>query len=543
MRHATSIITQTMVQRRYTGGQYDFKTIVEDGAVISDKTGLMYDLVKNNTFVFLSRPRRFGKSLLCSMLKYYFLGKKELFKGFAIEHLEKDWKQYPVLTFSMSSFKNENAEGVRRALMSKLKAYGETYGCKDDELSPGLLFSGIIRRAAAGGTKVVLIIDEYDAPMLDTERSDEDETAVRRVMLDFYQQIKECTGYIQFAFLTGITKFSNLSIFSAINNLCNISMLGRYSTICGITQSEMETTFKPDVENLAEYYEVSYDEMLAILKEHYDGYRFAKRQPEEIYNPYSLTNAFKVCEISNFWFESGTPSYLIPFLKKFKTEVTGLNDMCVNESDFHVSLDSMTTALPLLFQSGYLTIKGYDSISENYTLGFPNSEVRSGFMNCVLKELLGVGVSSQGIAGNFYASLYRERIDDAMQYLRAYFASIPYPQQGVSSLDDFARFEDYYQTLLYVVFSIFSSKIHTEVRSARGRADVVFSMPDTQYVMEVKLCKTNAESEKAAEEALSQIDDKGYAIPYEKPGKRVVKIGVAFSQESRTVEEYLIQEA
>ena len=521
--------------RLYTAGIADFESIREAGRIYVDKTDLIYKLTKESKFVFLSRPRRFGKSLLCSTLKYYFQGRKDLFEGLAIAELETEWKQYPVLHFDMSRCKNQlTMQGIVSELNRQLDGYEELYGAGKNEDSPGKRFGGMIHRAyQQTGLKTVVILDEYDAPMLDYFNKPDELEQVRRIMQEFYQVVKACDADEQFVFITGITKFSQLSIFSTLNNLTNISMDPAYSALCGITKNELLTVFDTDIQMLADEYGRSKQEMIETLRLQYDGYHFGKRS-EDVYNPYSLMNAFRAKDIGYYWFSSGTPTFLFEAMKQFHTNILELPQMRVSASEFDAPTEAMTSALPLLYQSGYLTIKGYDPDSEKYTLDFPNAEVKVGFLENFLVRMMNLpNTMPRGFAGDFYAALKHHDLDKAMQLMQAYFAAIPYLDFGEKELDDITKYEAYYEVLTYVVFSIFNWRTLTQVKVARGRSDLVVFMPDAVYVMELKMHGT-------AQDALDQINSKDYAIPYEADGKPVVKIGMAFSQETKTLKEWII---
>ncbi len=515
--------------RLFSAGMTDFERIREEKRIYVDKTGLIYRATKESPYVFLSRPRRFGKSLLCSTLRHYFQGHKHLFEGLKIMDLEKDWREHPVLHFDMSACKNQpDMEGLRRSIELQLVYFENKYGRVAEEDSPGKRFQGLIKRAhEQTGLKTVVILDEYDAPLLEYLHKPEKLTEVCRIMQEFYQYVKICGDDLQFTFITGITKFSQLSIFSTINNLRNISMLPQYSAICGITRAEMVEHFDPDVQALAERYRCSKEEMYATLKQQYDGYHFCN-ESDDIYNPYSLINSFMDRNISNYWFQSGTPTFLFEQMKRFGTNILDLEQLQVPDSQFDVPTETMESVLPLLYQSGYLTIKGYDFYTNKYTLDFPNAEVKVGFMENFMGKAMGLYNGAQGFAGDFYAAFIHHDIDKAMRHMQAFFASIPYPDHGNKELDNLAHFEAYYEVLMYVAFSVINCRTHTQVKSARGRCDLVVFMNDATYVMELKVNGT-------PDEALKQIDDKGYAVSYQNTGKTVVKIGIAFSQETRTV--------
>ena len=521
--------------RLYTAGIADFENVRQDGRIYVDKTDLIYKLTKESRFVFLSRPRRFGKSLLCSTLKYYFQGRKDLFEGLAIAELEKDWKQYPVLHFDISLCKNQmDTQGIITELHRQLDSFEELYGSGKNEDSPGKRFTGLIRRAhKKTGLKTVVILDEYDAPLLDYLHKPEQLTEVRRIMQEFYQVVKACDANEQFVFITGITKFSQLSIFSTLNNLTNISMDGEYTALCGITKDEMLTVFDPDIQMLADRYHCPKEEMIDMLKQQYDGYHFGE-DSQDIFNPYSLVNAFKSKKLDYYWFGSGTPTFLFEAMKRFNTNILELEKLQVPSSQFDVPTEAMTSALPLLYQAGYLTIMGYDFNTTRYTLDFPNAEVKVGFMENFLSSMMGLNLPVRGFAGDFYAHLLHHNLEEALKCLQAYFASIPYLDFGAKELDDITKYEAYYEVLTYVVFSIFNYRTSTQVKVARGRTDVVVFMRDAVYVMELKMRGT-------AQEALDQINSKDYAIPYQAEGKPVIKIGVAFSQETKTVSDWIIE--
>ena len=520
--------------RLYTAGIADFERIREDGRIYVDKTDLIYRMTVESKFVFLSRPRRFGKSLLCSTLKYYFQGRKDLFEGLAIAELEKNWKSYPVLHFDISACKNKwEMQQIIDELHSQIDMHERRYDWPHTEGSPGERFKKLIQQAhELTGLKTVVILDEYDAPLLDYLYKPEELAQVRRIMQEFYQMVKVCDADEQFVFITGITKFSQLSIFSTLNNLTNISMDPTYSALCGITKDELLTVFDIDVQALADRYQCSKEAMYDMLKLQYDGYHFGEQSPD-IFNPFSLMNAFKMKKVDYYWFSSGTPTFLFEEMKRFNTNLLELERLQVPSTQFDIPTESMTSAVPLLYQAGYLTIKDYDLFTTRYTLDFPNAEVRVGFMENFLVRMMGITNDPRGFAGDFYAHLLNHRIDEALKCMQAFFASIPYLEFGEKTLDDVTKYEAYYEVLTYVVFSIFNYRTFTQVKVARGRTDVVVFMRDATYVMELKMHGT-------ADEALKQIDSKDYAIPYQADGKPVVKIGMAFSQETKTLKEWKI---
>ena len=516
----------------YPVGIQTFSEILKNEYVYVDKTDLVWRLAHSSKYIFLSRPRRFGKSLLCSTLASYFRGEKELFEGKKIMEMEKDWESYPVIHLDLSTAKNQpSAERLESALVYNMEPYTDKLGRRDSEILPGQVLKGLIKRSyEKTGKQVVVILDEYDAPLLDVLHEEEKLPEFRRVLQEFYQPLKAMEPLVKFCFITGITKFSQLSIFSTINNLRNVSMEPQFAAICGITKEELETTLMPDIKELAEANGWTVEETLQKLKLQYDGYHFSEVSPD-IFNPFSLMNAFAAQRLSNYWFTSGTPSFLFRQMRKFNTNVLELDRLEVPSSQFDVPTEAMTTALPLLYQSGYLTIKGFDPDSQLYTLDFPNAEVKVGFLESFLVTVMGHSDNSEGFASRFYVSLLRHDIDGAMRLMQSFFASIPYLDHGNKDLDELTRFEAYYEVLMYVVFSIFNCRVLTQVKTALGKADVVVFMNDATSVMEIKINAT-------AQEALEQIDTKNYAVPYEGTGLPVVKIGIGFSKETRTVSEW-----
>jgi hypothetical protein len=523
-------------RRKYPVGIQTFSEIIEKGYVYVDKTDLVWQLADYAKYIFLSRPRRFGKSLLSSTLHSYFAGERDLFKGLKIMELEQEWKRYPVLHFDLSGAKHMLAEEVRKEFGRIIKPYENIYGNDPDETSPGMRMAGLVNRAyEQTGEQVVVIIDEYDAPLLDVLHDDQQLADMREVMQEFYQRLKMLDPKLKFCFITGITKFSQLSIFSTINNLMNVTMIPQFSAICGITENELVTTLHEDIELLAQKNDISYEEMHAKLKNRYDGYHFSK-QSEEVYNPFSLVKAFMSGEVDNYWFDSGTPTFLIRQMKHYHTDITSLDNMEVPSSAFDKPTEAMDDALPLLYQSGYLTIRTYDKESQMYLLALPNQEVRVGYAEGLLPAYIGLKSKDvqAGFALKFWRALKQSDIDLAMCEMQSYLASIPYVEGFKKKLEDAATAEGFYEYTLYLIFSMLNVYVRTQVKCTGGRTDMVVWMPDTIYVFELKAGGT-------AEEALKQIDDKGYAIPYTIDERKVVKVGVAFDTETRSISSWLTE--
>ena len=550
-----------MMTRKYPVGIQTFSEIIRGGYVYVDKTDLVWQLAHYAKYVFMSRPRRFGKSLLTSTLESYFRGERELFEGLKIMELEQEWEQYPVIHLDISKAKGKgSAEELQRALMLMLSRE-KRFGNNDDEKTPGERLDGMIQRAwELTGKQVVVIIDEYDAPLLDVLHEKEELKTMREVMQEFYVPLKANEQYVKFCFITGITKFSQLSIFSTINNIKNVTMLPRFSAICGFTEQEVKEVFREDISLMAEAFGCSPEEMFQKIKLRYDGYHFAGVS-EDIYNPFSLLNALGDQELKNYWFESGTPTFLIHQMQHFKTDIMSLDRMEVPASAFDQPTENMKSALPLLYQSGYLTIKDYDREGEMYYLSIPNQEVRIGYVKGLLPTYTGLDDADvqTGFALKFWRALKRGDIEQAMQEMKAYLAGIPYVEGFKKKLEEVSAAEGFYEYTMYLIFSMLNVYARTQVKVAGGRIDMVVWMPDTTYVFELReqreqkyACMNSAESRPksseaqlkvngTAEEALQQIDDKGYAFPYKTEGRKVVKVGVKFNADTRVPEEWVVR--
>ena len=524
------------MERRYPVGIQTFSEIITKGYVYIDKTDLMWRMQRLSKYIFLSRPRRFGKSLLTTTLCSFFEGRRDLFEGLKVMELEREWVKYPVLHIDVSMAKGKpDEESLRRALLLQLKPMFKIYGEDKGETLPGEVFSGLIRRAyEQTGRQVVVVIDEYDAPLLEVLHEDELLPGYRRVMQEFYQCLKANEAMIRFCFITGITKFSQLSIFSTLNNITNISLDPQFAAICGITGEEIDTQMQPDVARLAERYKCTPAEMREMLRQTYDGYHFSEESPD-IYNPFSLMKAFNQRQLKNYWFESGTPSYLLKQMRRFRTDITKLDDLQVPASAFDQPTENMRNALPLLYQSGYLTIKDFDFLDQTYTLGIPNKEVRVGFTEGLLPSVTGMeGADVQmGFAVRFWRALRADDTDLALRELQAYLEGLPYVEGFKKKLEEVTVAEGFYEWTFYLIFSMLNVYVQTQVKCANGRTDMVVFMPDTIYVMELKINGT-------AQDALQQIEQKGYARRYATDGRRIVKAGMAFDTEKRSLTEFCV---
>lgn len=511
----------------YPIGIQNFESLREDGYIYVDKTELIYQLVKTGRYYFLSRPRRFGKSLLISTLEAYFLGKKELFKDLAIEKLEKDWLEYPVLHLDLNAEKFDSPERLDALLSNQLTQWEELYGHGPDETTLSLRFKGVIRRAAKQtGQRVVILIDEYDKPMLQALDNDELQEKFRDTLKAFYGVMKSMDGDIKFAFLTGVTKFGKVSVFSDLNNLMDISMDDRNANICGITEPEIHTYFEDELHELARVQHMDYDQVCVTLRESYDGYHFTENS-EGIYNPFSLLNTFSRMKFGSYWFETGTPTYLVKLLKHSHYN---LYNMAHTETDADVlnSIDSTSVnPIPVIYQSGYLTIKGYDREFGIYRLGFPNREVEEGFM----KYLLPFYANTDKVDSSFHIQKFVREIrsgdyDSFFRRLQSLFADTPY--ELVRDL------ELHYQNVLFIVFKLIGFYVKAEYHTSEGRIDLVLQTDRFIYLMEFKLNGT-------ADDALRQINEKGYALPFAADPRQLFKIGVNFSAKTRNIEEWKIE--
>ena len=521
-REYSGLMEQT--QRKYPIGVQTFSKIREDGYLYIDKTALIYDLVQSGTIYFLSRPRRFGKSLLVTTLESYFSGRKELFRGLAMEGLEKDWTEYPVLHFDFSGTKYFSESALEEQLDLQLSGFESIYGKGEGEISPAGRFGGIIRRAyRQTGRQVVFLVDEYDAPLLDSNSDPELQERLRNMLRSFYSVVKMSDAMLRFVFITGISKFSQMSIFSELNSLQNISMKDRFSAICGITQREVEEQLRPDVEALAQKNGETYEEALEHLKKMYDGYHFSP-ECEDIYNPFSLLSCLNDRRYSKFWFSSGTPTFLIEMLRKCSFDIETLEGITTSAEQFDVPTEHITNPVPVLYQSGYLTIKDYNFAADLYTLAYPNDEVRLGFINSLIPYYINdVQLTRSSFVYDFTEDLRAGDLDSCMRRITAFFASIPYDLEN--------KTEKHYHTIFYLLFSMMGLYVESEVRSAVGRADIVLKTGTHIYVFELKV-------DGSAEDALKQIDSKGYLVPYTADGRKLVKVGVNFDSATRTVSDW-----
>ena len=510
----------------YPVGIQNFESLRRDGYFYVDKTAKIFELARTGRYYFLSRPRRFGKSLLISTLEAYFQGKKELFEGLAMEGLEKEWKRYPILHLDLNTEKYDTAEALDAKLELALSEWESLYGSNPHEKSLATRFEGTIKRAAAkSGERVVILIDEYDKPMLQAIGDQVRQDAYRSTLKAFYGALKSQDGNIKFALLTGVTKFGKVSVFSDLNNLEDLSRNPGYTDICGISEEELLRDFSDDIQELASANGQTFEQACEQLKEDYDGYHFCPDSPG-MYNPFSILNTFKSRRYGSYWFETGTPTYLVELLKKSDYD---LEEMSHVETDADV-LDSIFTddnPIPVIYQSGYLTIKGYDKEFGIYELGFPNREVEEGFMKFLLPYYSNVSKTSSPFEiKKFVQDVKRGEIDGFMERLQSFLAGCPY---------ELAKdIELHYQNVLFIVFRLAGLYTNVEYHTSRGRIDLVLQTDSYVYVMEFKLDGT-------AEQALQQIEEKQYALPFAKDSRKVYSIGVNFSSETRNIDKWIVK--
>ena len=509
-------------------GIQTFEKVIEEDLLYVDKTQYIYSLAQNYSCVFLSRPRRFGKSLLASTLHSYFSGKKELFKGLAIERLETEWAEHPVLHFDMSTAKHMDKETLEQELNGKLSDYEEIYG-KSKTGKTKLnqrLESLIVNAYAQTGSKVVVIIDEYDAPLLDVVHEDEQLPQLRQVMRNFYSPLKACDPYLRFVFLTGITKFSQMSIFSDLNNLTNISMDSEYASICGITEEELTGQLSDYVDALAENLNLTRQQAVELLGKHYDGYHFSWPSPD-IFNPFSLLNALSDKRVDSYWFASGTPTYLIEMMRKFGVAPSQIGPTEAMASAFDAPTERMTSLIPLLYQSGYLTIKDYYEEDNIYVLDIPNKEIRIGLMESLLPSYVQSGFNAGLVTvSKMNRALRQGDLDGMLRLLQQYLLTIPQC--------DNTNYEGHYQQLLFVIFSLLGEYVDVEVRTATGRVDMVMQAFAKLYLFELKL-------NRSAAVAMQQINLNDYPARFSQCGLPIVKVGINFDTATRTVSDWVIE--
>ena len=510
---------------KYPIGIQTFSTIREDGYAYVDKTAIVYDLVKNGKNYFLSRPRRFGKSLLISTLEAYFRGKRELFKGLAIDNLEKDWKEYPVLHLDLSNANYDSNEVLKKKLNLTVDEWGREYGCNNVDADEASHFGIIIKRAyEQTGRKVVILVDEYDAPLVNLIDKEELLEANRDTLSGFYKNIKANDQYIEFAFLTGVTKFGHLNVFSALNNLRDISLSKQYQTICGITEEELHTYFDEGVGEMAEENDITKEECYGRLKKMYDGYHFCKKGVG-LYNPFSLLNALTAQEFGSYWFKTGTPTALIKALRRGNVDIADIPGTRVSEMQLTNVNSYQNDLTALLYQSGYLTITGVAPTGA-YIIDFPNEEVRDGFINQLIPIYSRLsGDATFSLADSLRQALLDADIETFISQMRTLISSLSY--------DIFQSSEQAFHFIFYITGVLIGGedlRTETEKRTNRGRMDLLIETRAYIYIIEFKL-------DQSPEVALQQIKKKGYADPWQSDQREKILLGVNFASEERNIPE------
>jgi hypothetical protein len=522
---------------KYPVGIQSFEKIRTSGMLYVDKTDLIYKMTHAFESVFLSRPRRFGKTLLTRTIQSYFEGRKELFEGLAMERLETEWTKHPVLHFDFGGLKEESVANLKERLGEMLEYYEDIYVGERRGSSLGGRFAKLIRRAyEQTGQRVVLLIDEYDVPMLHVLTAPHKIAQVRTVMHEFYSQIKPSNDYLRFVFLTGISTFSQLGMFSELNNLVNITNMNEYAAICGITLPELKDNFQYGIHQLATECRCTADEMTERLREQYDGYHFTYNMVD-IFNPFSLLNAFAANRLDDYWFQTGTPTFVIDMLKARKgqwkfdiEEIDGTIPLSL--SDFNTPLEQADDPIPFLYQAGYLTIRSYDEVYDSYVLGVPNTEVRVGLVKNLIPLYSAMSArDSFNTAKRMSVDLCQGDYDSALRMVQSFLAAVPFMEGDREILANQEQREAYYHRLLFIIFSMLHNGARAQVRQAVGMPDIVVTTRQYIYIIEVKLDST-------PEAALQQIEEKHYAAPYLTEGKQIIKLGVNFSSATRTLGEW-----
>ena len=514
-------------------GMAVFSEIIEGNYLYVDKTRQVYNMTHNQgKYVFLSRPRRFGKTLLTSTLHSYFDGCRDLFKGLAIEQLEKDWVKYPVLHFDMSLGKHMDENRLQRFLGKRLEEHEKIYGITNPAVDNNdRLTQLIITAYEQTGNQVVVLIDEYDAPLLDIVHEEKNLPVLRNVMRNFYSPLKGCDKYLRFVFLTGITKFSQLSIFSELNNIKNVSMDPAFADICGISKEELTGQLSDYIDAMAEANGCTHEKMLEELAYRYDGYHFTWPSPD-IFNPFSIINAFSDKRLGNYWFGSGTPTFLIEMMRKFGVAPSEIGNRELGSEDFDAPAESLTSIVPLLYQSGYITIKNYDPVAQLYTLDIPNVEIKTGLLGSLLPhyvqaQMTDVKVTGNAIVRKIYSCIYREQMEEALRLLQDYLLTVPYCRDANS--------EGHYQQMLYIIFSLLGYYVDVEVHTATGRVDLVMHTSYALYLIELKINST-------ADAAMAQIELKNYDKRFLQLNLPIIKVGINFSTDKHTLTGWVIDD-
>ena len=516
---------------KYPIGIQTFEEVIDGGYSYVDKTALVYKLTHYAKNLFLSRPRRFGKSLLVSTLQAYFEGRKDLFKGLAIEKMEQEWEVYPVIHIDMSRGKYYQLKNLHAILNGILSNYEDLYHVgtlsENSDVYSERLANIIAAACQQTGKQVVVLIDEYDAPMHDSMNDEKLQNQIRNVLRDFFSPLKQQDANLRFVFITGISKFSQLSIFSELNNLKILTMKNEYATVCGFTEEEILKKYTEDIEAFAEENEMTYDEAVASLRYHYDGYHFSEKSPG-IYNPFSIINALDDKELNSYWFSSGTPTFLVELLQKKGLDMLQIDDLWASDKRFDVPTEKITDPIPVLYQSGYLTIKEYDKQSRLYRLGFPNEEVRQGFSTSLFRYYSPDGMGKyDALCRAYYDCVVRNGDMDAfLSHLKTFYDKFPYTLVNNN--------ERHYQAVMYTIFAMLGTDITPEQPTSDGRIDMVLKTDDCIYIFELKYGKD-------AETAIAQIENKKYAAAFADDKRGKVLVCINFSEDSRTIDDWVVK--
>lgn len=511
---------------KYPIGIQDFEGLRKDGYLYVDKTAIIRRLIDEGKYYFLSRPRRFGKSLLLSTIAAYFQGKRELFKGLAIDTDEVSWEAHPILHLDLNAEKYDTRDALEQKLESFIAECESVYGKRMSVNSLGIRFENVIRQAyEKTGKRVVILIDEYDKPMLQAIGNPELQDEYRSTLKAFYGALKSMDGCIKFAFLTGVTKFGKVSVFSDLNHLTDLSMIPEYYDICGISENELRAHFKEGIAELAAANSMNEDECYALLKERYDGYHFTENVPG-MYNPFSLLKTLRFKKFGSYWFETGTPTYLVTLLQLHDYNLETMSEVETDADVLNSTDGGSTDPIPVIYQSGYLTIKDYDREFGLYKLGFPNKEVEEGFMKFLIPYYTNIPKSGSAFEiTQFVKDVCAGRTEQFIKRLRSFFADTPY--ELVKDL------ENHYQNVLFIISRLMGFYTKAEYHTSEGRIDMVILTPLYCYVLEFKLDGT-------AEEALQQIQDTHYTLPFEMNGQQIIRIGMNFSKETRNIDGVVI---
>ena len=508
-------------------GMQSFEAVRKADYLYVDKTKHLERLVTTNKYYFLSRPRRFGKSLFLSTLEAYFLGQKELFRDLYIESVEKDWVQYPVLYLDLNSGMYDTEANLYSVINNHLIRWEKEYDITPVDRELNTRFTNVVIAAfEKTGKQVVILVDEYDKPLLQTIDNEELHDKFKGILKGVYSVLKGCDKYIRFGMLTGVTKFSKISLFSDLNNLMDISLDENYTDICGITEEEIKTNFKEHLQAFAEKESTTKEDILSQLKAMYDGYHFSENISIDIYNPFSLLNSLTERKFRNYWFQTGTPTFLIKLLKENDYDLKDFSEGNITARDLTSKESMLSAPVALFYQSGYITIKDYDKELQEYTLGYPNKEVEQSFLEFLLPRYVHtIDDKSASYLSKFIKDLRAGRVEDFLEKMKVFFAGIPY--------DIIKDTENYYQTILFLICRLVGFYSQAEYRTSRGRMDMVIKTKDYIYVFEFKF-------DKSAKEALEQIDSKDYPLAFQQDERKLYKVGVNFSSQTKNIDEYII---